>query len=158
VYEIQKELTKKKYLKLPGIKNGSFSGFARIYELAASLVSYTDGKIEEEDIVEFLKAYQSKKNLNMDEIWVFPIFLKIAIIENIRNICEKIYSTQMQKYKVENIIERLVEEKDKENCKFHKVKQDMSNDMEVKTAFIEHMTYKLKKMGKKRSSIFASVR
>lgn len=93
--------------------------------------------------------YQSKKNLNMEEIWSFPIFLKIAIIENIRNLCDKIYDSQMQKYKVEDIVERLVEQKDKNDLRFKKVKRKyLSNDMEIKTAFIEHMTYKLKKMGK----------
>ena len=67
-------MSKKKYIKLPGLKNGSFSGFARIYELAAELVSYTDSKIEEDNILSFLSKYQSKKNLNMDEIWMFPVF------------------------------------------------------------------------------------
>ena len=48
------------------------------------------------------------------------MFLQIAIIENIRGICEKIYSAQVQKYKVENIIERLVENKAKSELKFPK--------------------------------------
>lgn len=52
----------------------------------------------------------------MEEIWSIGIFMKIALIENIRQICEKIYVSQLQKYKVENIIERLVEQKIKMNC------------------------------------------
>ena len=43
---------------------------------------------------------------------------QIAIIENITDICLKIYSSQMQKYKVEQIAERLIENKDKANIKF----------------------------------------
>jgi len=150
VYEISKQLSKDNYKKLPGLKNGSFAGFARIYELASEITSYTDSKIEEDNIIRFLSKYQSKKNLNMEEIWIFPIFLKIAVIENIRNICEKIYSTQMQKYKVENIIERIIENKNNQNLKFkmQKVKYHAIDDMEIKTSFIEHMSYKLKKMGR----------
>ena len=49
----------------------------------------------------------------MEEIWNIGLFLNIAIIENIREICEKIYTSQMQKYKAENIVERLVENKQK---------------------------------------------
>jgi len=44
--------------------------------------------------------------------------LQIAIIENIREICEKIYISQMQKYRAENIVERLVENKPKADLTF----------------------------------------
>lgn len=71
---------------------------------------------------DFLKAYQNKKALTMEEIWNIGIFLQIAIIENIRNICEKITSSQMQKYRVEDIIERLVEYKTRDNQKFTEYK------------------------------------
>ena len=52
----------------------------------------------------------------MDEIWNIGVFLQIAIIENIRKICEKIYIAQIEKIKVEYIIERLIENKDVCNC------------------------------------------
>lgn len=150
VYDTIKQLSKEDYRRLPGLKNGSFSGFARIYELACEITSYTDAKIEEDNIIRFLSKYQTKKNLNMEEIWILPIFLKISIIENIRNICEKIYSTQMQKYKVENIVERVIENKDNQDLKFKmkKIEYNAIDDMEIKTSFIEHMSYKLKKMGR----------
>ena len=67
-----------------------------------------------------LTSYQKRKTLNMDEIWNIELFIKIAIIENIKDICEKIYASQMQKYRAENIIERLVELKTKENQVFNK--------------------------------------
>ena len=54
-----------------------------------------------------------EKTLNMEEIWNIGVFLQIAIIQNISDICEKIYSSQIQKYKVKSIIERLVEKKEK---------------------------------------------
>ena len=41
----------------------------------------------------------------MDEIWNIGLFLQIAIINNIKDVCEKIYSSQLQKYKVEEIAE-----------------------------------------------------
>ena len=41
----------------------------------------------------------------MEEIWNIGIFMQIALIQNIRDICEKIYYVQIQKYKVENIFE-----------------------------------------------------
>ena len=54
----------------------------------------------------------------MDEIWDIGRFMQVAIIENIRQISEKIYLSQIEKLKVESIIERLVENKSKQEQKF----------------------------------------
>ena len=152
VRQIQKELTIKKYTNFPGIQNGKYKGFARIYILATEIIAYTDNKIDGESLEKYLQAYQTKKTLNMEEIWNIGIFLQIAIIQNIAEICEKIYSVQIQKYKVRNIIERLVEKKEKGELKYNqltgiKLKQDEFKNM--KYPFIEYMSYSLKKYGKK---------
>ena len=102
----------RKYTSFLGLENEHYSGFARVYVLANEIVSYTDATIDRNNVSDLLQAYQSKKNLSMEEIWNIGIFIQIALIENIRRICEKIYSSQMQKYKVESIIERLVEKSD----------------------------------------------
>ena len=95
-----KEMTITKYKKLPGITTGMYKGFSRIYVVASEIVAYTDNKINDEILSMAISAYQRRKTLAMEEIWNLWIFLEIAIIENIRNICEKIYSSQVQKYKV----------------------------------------------------------
>ena len=152
VKEIEKELTLKKYRNFLGIANGNNYGFARIYVLASEIVSYTDAKIDGKLLTCFLKAYQEKKKLNMEEIWNIGIFLQIAIIENIRNICERVYSAGLQKYKVENIIERLEENKSKDDLRFSKLgeyKTKVKEYGEMKYPFIEYMSYKLRQFGKK---------
>ena len=106
---IKKNLSIKKYTNFVGISSGIYKGFARIYVLASEIVAYTDGKIEINELKDLLKAYQNKKTLTMEEIWNINIFFDIALIEKIRNICERIYYSQMQKYRVESIIERLVD-------------------------------------------------
>ena len=108
---IKKELSLKKYTSFIGIQNGEYKGFARIYVLASEIVAYTDGRIDGKKLKELLNAYQNKKTLGMEEIWNISVFLNIALIEQIRNVCEKIYFVQIQKYKVESMIERLVENK-----------------------------------------------
>ena len=152
VKQIQSELSPKKYTNFVGIANGQYKGFARIYVLASEIVAYTDNKIERKDLEEYLKSYQTKKTLSMEEIWNIGIFLQIAIIENIREICEKIYSCQIQKYKAENIAERLIENKTKQEQNFknlnsRKLERNMIEDM--KYPFIEYMSYILKRYGKK---------
>lgn len=149
---IEKELTLKKYTNFLGIANGNNYGFARVYVLATEIIAYTDAKIESKLLVDLLRAYQEKKKLSMEEIWNIGLFLQIAIIENIRNICERIYSSGLQKYRVENIIERLVENKSKEELKFSKLgeyKNKVAEYGEMKYPFIEYMSYKLRQLGKK---------
>ena len=142
----------KKYINFTGIQNGKYKGFARIYVLATEIVAYTDNKISSENLENYLQAYQTKKTLNMEEIWNIGIFLQIAIINNIAEICEKIYSSQIQKYKVKSIIERLVENKEKSDLKYTQVAGGRLKNVELKSMrypFIEYMSYSLKKYGKR---------
>ena len=152
VKQIVKELTLKKYTNFVGIANGPYKGFARIYLIASEIVAYTDNKISSKDLEDYLISYQTKKTLSMEEIWNIGIFLQIAIIENIREISEKIYSSQIQKYKAENIAEKLIENKTKADRKFttnyvRKMQKDLFQN--TKYPFIEYMSYILKRYGKK---------
>ena len=152
---IEKELTLEKYTKFVGIANGKYQGFARIYVLSAEIVNYTDNKITREILENGITAYQTKKNLSMDEIWNIGLFLWIAIIENIRQICEVIYVSQIEKFKVESIVERLVDLTPKQNQKFENQKTTKKlkiKTYDIKYPFIEYMSYKLKKYGKKTES------
>ena len=144
------EMNIKKYKNFPGIANGMYKGFSRDYVLASEIVAYTDNKINDEILKLAISSYQKRKLLSMEEIWNLWIFLSVALIENIRSICEKIYVAQIQKYKVESIIERLVERKSN-NQRFTKVKTNRINNKfykEMKYPFIEYMSYKLKRYGR----------
>lgn len=149
VKQIQKELPLNKYMNFVGISNGEYKGFARIYVLASEIVAYTDNKIERENLEDYLISYQRKKTLSMDEIWNIGVFLQIAIIENITEICAQIYSSQIQKYRAENIAERLVENKDKSQTKFKNTKIEKEFFQDMRYPFIEYMSYILKRYGKK---------
>ena len=116
--------------------------------LLGQIAAYTEYNINSKVIEHSLISYQKKQTLSMEEIWNVGIFLQIVCIENIRNICEKIYNIQLQKYKVESIIERLVENKPKEKQKYRHIISNNSASY-MKYAFIEYMSYKLKKYGKK---------
>ncbi|MBR2703988.1 MAG: hypothetical protein IKE91_00780 [Clostridia bacterium] len=145
---IIKDLNIKKYKNLIGIANGKHSGYARAFCIANEIVSYTDGKIDGEDVELFLAAYQSKKTLSMEELWSITIFLQINLIEKIREICEKIYLSQMQKRKVESIVTRLVELKE-ERIINNNIRNKVDDSSVSKYPFIEYMSFKLKRYGRK---------
>ena len=86
----------------------------------------------------------------MEEIWNIGIFFIISMISHIREVCEKIYSSQIQKYKVESIIERVIDGKSLNESKFKNISNvRVFSDTELKYPFIEYMSYKLKIYGKK---------
>ena len=142
---LQKSLSKNKYEKFPRIANGVDAGFARIFVLCNEIVMNTDGRIDEREITEYIQAYQTQKNLYMNEIWNIGIFLQISIVEKIRGICEKIFISQMQKFKVENIVQRILENKDVKKLKL---------DVDL-YSFIEYMAYRLKTYGKEAAPFLA---
>ena len=148
VKQITKELSLKRYVNLLGIEKGKYKGFARIYVLASEIVAYTDGVIRKESLEKYLRSYQTKKTLSMDEIWSINIFLQIAIIEKITDICNKIYSSQIQKCKAENIAQRLIEHREDINTITNK-KLERHVFQDMKYPFIEYMSYILKRYGKK---------
>ena len=154
VKHIQKNLTLNKYVNFVGLSDGEYKGYARIYVLASEIVAYSDNKIERKNLESYLKSYQTQKNLSMDEIWNIGVFLQIAIINNITDVCAKIYSSQMQKLKAENIAERLIENKNKADYRFEINNKDIEKEFlkDMRYPFIEYMSYILKRYGKKGNS------
>ncbi len=146
---IAKELSPKKYEEFLGLANGRYKGFSRIYVLASEMVAYTDGRINSENLEFMLQAYQTKKTLNMNEIWNIGIFIQLALIENIRDICESIYMSQVQKYKVQNILSKYFPEAQKKTRAIQLSKIGFVKTSQMRNAFVEYMSYKLKKYGSK---------
>lgn len=151
VKNIEKNLSMKKYIKLPGLARGKYKGFARISVLASEIVAYSNDMITEEKITNAIQSYQSRKILSMEEIWNIGLFIQLALIQSIADISEKIYYAQIQKYKVENIFERVVENKpSKERLFQKKIKNSKKLKIEdINYSFIEYMLYKLRRIGKK---------
>ena len=115
---IQKELNIKAYRKLPGLLNDDFFGFARCFVLAEEMIAFSGCKVDSELIDISLKGYQKKKLLSMEELNMLGVFLKISLVKHIKDLCERIYFAEIQKYKVENIIERIIEKKAINNQRF----------------------------------------
>lgn len=138
---ILNDLNIKEYIKLPGV-----DGAARVFIIAKELVEFTDGNITEEIIENFIKAYETKRVLSMDEIWKLPLMIRIALIKHIRKVSDKIIISQTQKFKVESLMERVVLNKDLSEHKFHEYRNINLNGEVL--SYIEYMIYSLKKLGK----------
>ncbi|MGV8877727.1 MAG: GH36-type glycosyl hydrolase domain-containing protein [Sphingobacteriaceae bacterium] len=86
----KKHLPKKYSEGLPYLANGNSNGMPRVYDIALEIIAHSDGHVDATGLKGFISSYQSEKILTLGELWAIPIMMKLAIIENLRRIAEKI--------------------------------------------------------------------
>jgi cyclic beta-1,2-glucan synthetase len=89
VREVQLNLPRRYYQELPTLANGPYRGLPRIYGLAKELVSHADLRLDKENILAFIKTYQSVSALSIGELWAVPQMLRMTVIESILHLTER---------------------------------------------------------------------
>ena len=72
------------YRELPELAGGTLAGYPRVYEIAITLISHTEGRIELENVELFVAAFQQTAPLSIGELWAVPAMLRLGLIENVR--------------------------------------------------------------------------
>ncbi|MDD3168974.1 MAG: glycosyl transferase, partial [Eubacteriales bacterium] len=151
---IRRDLTKKEYYNLPVLRKGPFKGYTRILAIAMELVSHTDGQIEINTLLNYLEAYQSHTVLLEREIGIIPVMIKLALIENIRMISEKIQETKVQWNLADEIFEKWMAEDEVDIEKIIKLfKNHITTMDEIEPSFIEHLFYRLRRSGRSYANV-----
>jgi cellobiose phosphorylase len=146
---VRKDISGETYLRLPVLKCGPLKGYARIYAIAAELVSHTGGQINDRIILNYLNAYQSHSTLSDREIWSMPAMIRIALIENIKNICEKLNLTIKEWQLADEVIDSVLKTDDINTLKFiRNTEAKLKSSQQISTSFIEHLSYRLRKSGR----------
>lgn len=96
------------YKNLPTINKGIMKNYPRIYHIAVELVSHTDGRLDEDIIESFINAYQQSTILTSGELWALPIMIRIALIQNIGKVSEKIVFSEEEKREADLDAESLI--------------------------------------------------
>lgn len=148
VKEIRLTFPKGYYSALPSLTSGSMAGFPRVYSLAIELISHTDGRIDEKVLMSFIKSYQSKSQLTSGEIWAIPIMLRIALIENIRVICEEILKSQDGRKSADKLVDMILSEQNENyDDAIEKINRFVSDMDVLNPSFAEHILLRLRKHG-----------
>lgn len=79
-------LSRRFYQQLPTLASGPNRGLPCIYGLAKDLVSHTELRLDRENILAYIGAYQSVRTLTIGELWAIPQMLRIALIESVQNL------------------------------------------------------------------------
>ncbi len=136
---VRQELIKEKFLKLSILNNGFLKGYPRVYAIGLELVSHTDSRVDEDTLIDFIKAYQSEKVLSIAEIWSLSLIIRSALIEKIRNICEKIQDNQIQWEKAEKMNGKDIDEI------LDGIKEEFEEMEAINSSYIEHLLKNLRK-------------
>lgn len=138
---IRQELAREKFLKLGLVSNGYLKGYPRAYAIALDLISHTDGRLDEEMLVNFVMSYQKHSVLSIAEIWSLSLMVRTALIEVIRNVSEKIYSSQLDLEKLEAY------ELGSTDHVLDWFKKELDSMERINTSYIEQLLRKLRKQG-----------
>ncbi len=76
--------------ELPRLVRGRSVGLPRVYDIVLSFVSHVDAQLEVDSITAFLSAYQVVTPLRLGELWAVPIMIRLALIENLRRITDRL--------------------------------------------------------------------
>ncbi len=80
------------YRQLPALSGGPDRGLPRIYGLARELSARSDLHLDRENILSYIRAYQSVTPLSIGELWAVPQMLRTALLENIQRLTLKAVS------------------------------------------------------------------
>jgi hypothetical protein len=134
------------YAALPRLENGFLRKYPRAYSIAFELVSHTDGRVDERVLINFIKSYQSKSQLTSGELWAVPIMLRIALIENIRRLCENILGSQKQKENADRLYDMVVSQGDGNNERAAENIKTIIKGMDILSpSFSEHLLKRARK-------------
>ncbi|MGH7637017.1 MAG: glucoamylase family protein, partial [Gemmatimonadaceae bacterium] len=84
IREVRASLPSGYYRELPELAVGALAGYPRVYELAITLISHTEGRIDLDNLHVVLGAFQDVAPLLIGELWAIPAMLRLALIENVR--------------------------------------------------------------------------
>ncbi len=84
IREVRESLPRGYYRELPELAGGALPGYPRVYELAITLISHTEGRIDSGNVDLFVGAFQEVAPLSIGELWAIPAMLRLGLLESVR--------------------------------------------------------------------------
>jgi cyclic beta-1,2-glucan synthetase len=133
---------------LPQLVNGTSAGITRSYDLVLQIISHSDGRIDIENIGNFVKAYQTITNLKLGELWSIPIMLRLALIENIRRVSTRIAIDTVDRNLADYWAEKMIDTFGKNPKNLILVIADMArSNPPLEGSFVSELTRQLRGKG-----------
>lgn len=139
--------------KLPMIRTHNGQKCVAIFYLAYELVENNTGYVDKNIIFNCLREHQKLTYLSSEELDLFVLMVKIALLKFIARIAINVSNSQMKKFEVEKILDNDNETDISKDLHFFKginkdsKLSDLTKIKNTNTAFVEYMSYRLKEMG-----------
>ena len=95
--------------ELPRLGSGPSKGLPRVYDIALETISHGDGRVDPENLIRFVAAYQSVAVLKLGELWAIPIMLRLALIENLRRVAVLVADGRMDRNLADTWADKMME-------------------------------------------------
>jgi len=82
--EVRESLPAGYYRELPELDGGLLAGYPRVYELAITLISHSEGRVDRENAGMLVAAFQEVAPLTLGELWAVPAMLRLGLLESVR--------------------------------------------------------------------------
>ncbi|WP_196503322.1 GH36-type glycosyl hydrolase domain-containing protein [Aestuariivirga litoralis] len=89
--QVQEDLPRDYYQRLPKLANGHLEMCPRIMAVAWAYIAHTDSHFNANTLAEFVTAYQKVSPLALGELWATPIYLRILLIDNAARIARRTF-------------------------------------------------------------------
>jgi cyclic beta-1,2-glucan synthetase len=99
--DVRRDLPVGYFRTLPKATSGPLAGYPRVYALALALVAHTDSALDEDHLRRFVTVYQTVTPLTIGELWAVPIMVRLALIENLRRLAERILTALNDRIRAE---------------------------------------------------------
>src|SRR5437879_3204494 len=106
--EIQDDLPAGYYRKLPKLASGHLQGYPRVFGVAWAFVAHTDSRFDPEVLRRFVTAYQRVQPLTIGELWAVAITLRIALVEDLRSLAERIVRSRTAREEADMLADSLL--------------------------------------------------
>lgn len=81
--EVRQDMPLRYYRQLPQLSTSPWEGYPRVYAVARELIAFCEQRLDIDQVVRFVRAYQQVAPLTVGELWALPTMLRLAVLENL---------------------------------------------------------------------------
>lgn len=140
----RRHFPKKYSQELPCLASGPSKRLPRVYNIVLELLSHVDAQVDKEPLKAFIEAYQTKSYLKLGELWAIPIMLRLALIENLQRIVNRLRENQSHRDIANSWVDKLQLMAKKRPSRLIEVVSDMArSNIPLSSAFVSEFCQRL---------------
>jgi cyclic beta-1,2-glucan synthetase len=140
----RRHLPRKYSRELPRLTGGRSAGLPLVYDVVLGFISHADAQVDMESFETFIAAYQVVTPLKLGELWAVPIMIRLALIENLRRIADRLALARRDRDLADEWAQRIEAVAEKQPSRLVVVVADMAKaDLPSSSSFVAEFHQRL---------------